>query len=140
MPMALTVIIALIAAFVLSLTFVPAMMVIALTGRVHETENRLVRALKVLYRPALSSALRAPVPIIAGAVLLFAGAALLFTRLGQEFTPILDEKNIVMEVKRIPSTALSQSQAMQFANEKVIGHPSGARVRRAGCRSGIRGR
>ena len=121
MPMALTVIIALIAAFVLSLTFVPAMMVIALTGRVHETENRLVRALKVLYRPALSSALRAPVPIIAGAVLLFAGAALLFTRLGQEFTPILDEKNIVMEVKRIPSTALSQSQAMQFANEKVIG-------------------
>jgi heavy metal efflux system protein len=69
--MALTVIIALIAAFVLSLTFVPAMMVIALTGRVHETENRLVRALKVLYRPALSSALRAPVPIIAGAVLLF---------------------------------------------------------------------
>jgi heavy metal efflux system protein len=119
--MALTVIIALIAAFVLSLTFVPAMMVIALTGRVHETENRLVRALKVLYRPALSSALRAPVPIIAGAVLLFAGAALLFTRLGQEFTPILDEKNIVMEVKRIPSTALSQSQAMQFANEKVIG-------------------
>jgi cobalt-zinc-cadmium resistance protein CzcA len=120
MPMAMTVIIALIAAFVLSLTFVPAMMAMALTGQVNETENRFVRALKMLYRPALAEVLRAPAPVIVGAVLLFAGAALLFTRLGQEFTPILDEKNIVMEVKRIPSTALSESQAMQFANENLI--------------------
>jgi heavy metal efflux system protein len=44
----------------------------------------------------------------------------LFTRLGQEFVPILDEKNIVMEVKRIPSASLAQSQAMQFANEGLI--------------------
>jgi len=44
----------------------------------------------------------------------------LFTRLGQEFVPILDEKNIVMEVKRIPSASLAQSQAMQFANENLI--------------------
>ena len=42
------------------------------------------------------------------------GALLLFTRLGQEFTPTLDEKNIVMEVERVPSTSLSQSQAMQL--------------------------
>lgn len=45
---------------------------------------------------------------------------MLYTRLGQEFTPILDEKNIVMEVKRIPSTALSQSQTMQLANERLL--------------------
>jgi len=51
---------------------------------------------------------------------MFAGAALLFTGLGQEFTPILDEKNIVMEVKRIPSTSLSQSQSMQLANENML--------------------
>lgn len=49
-----------------------------------------------------------------------AAAAWLFTRLRQEFVPILDEKNIVMEVKRIPSTSLAQSQAMQFANENLI--------------------
>src|SRR5207302_5039348 len=36
-------------------------------------------------------------------------------------TPTLDEKNIVMEVKRIPSTSLSQSQSMQLANEKMAG-------------------
>jgi heavy metal efflux system protein len=120
MPMATTVIIALVTAFVLSLTFVPAMIAIAVTGRVQERENRLVRGLKVLYRPALAAAIRSPLPMIAGAVLLFAGAAALFTRLGQEFTPTLDEKNIVMEVRRIPSTSLAQSQAMQLDIENAI--------------------
>jgi cobalt-zinc-cadmium resistance protein CzcA len=121
MPMAMTVIIALATAFVLSLTFVPAMVAIAVTGRVQDKENRLVRGLKALYQPALARAIRSPFPVIAGAVLLFVGASLLFMRLGQEFTPALDEKNIVMEVKRIPSTSLSQSQSMQLANETMAG-------------------
>jgi cobalt-zinc-cadmium resistance protein CzcA len=119
MPMAMTVIIALATAFVLSLTFVPAMIAIAVTGRVQEKENLVVRGLKSLYRPVVAGAIRSPMPVIAGAVLLFAGAIALFTRLGQEFTPTLDEKNIVMEVKRIPSTSLSQSQSMQLANENM---------------------
>ena len=75
MPMAMTVIIALATAFVLSLTFVPAMIAIAVTGRVLEKENVLVRGLKVLYRPALAGTIRSPLPVIAGAVLLFAAAA-----------------------------------------------------------------
>jgi cobalt-zinc-cadmium resistance protein CzcA len=121
MPMAMTVIIALASAFVLSLTFVPAAIAIAVTGPVQEKENVLVRALKTIYRPALRQSIRSPLTVIACATLLFAGAALLFTQLGQEFTPTLDEKNIVMEVKRIPSTSLSQSQTMQLANEKMAG-------------------
>src|SRR5229473_4391654 len=120
MPMAMTVIIALAAAFVLSLTFVPAMIAIAVTGRVQEKENLLVRGLKVLYQPALAATIRSPLPVIAGALLLFAAAALLFMRLGQEFIPTLDEKNIVMEVRRIPSTSLAQSQAMQLDIENAI--------------------
>src|SRR6266540_1420016 len=119
MPIAMTVIIALATAFVLSLTFVPAMVAIAVTGRVRERENAFVRGLKALYRPALAAAMRSPMPVIAGAVVLFVGAVLLFSRLGQEFTPTLDEKNIVMEVKRIPSTSLTQSQSMQLANEDM---------------------
>jgi len=120
MPMAMTVIIALATAFVLSLTFVPAMIAIAVTGRVQEKENLFVRGLKALYQPALGAAIRSPLPVIIGAALLFAAAALLFTRLGQEFIPTLDEKNIVMEVRRIPSTSLSQSQAMQLDIENAI--------------------
>ncbi len=119
-PMAFTVLIALASAFVLSLTFVPAMIAIVVAGRVREKENLLIRALKVPYGPALAAAIRRPFPVIAVAVFLFAGAGLLFASLGQEFTPILDEKNIVMEVKRIPSTSLSQSQSMQLANEDML--------------------
>ena len=119
-PMALTVIIALLAAFVLSLTFVPALIAIVITGRVKEEDNFIVRALKSLYRPALAVAVRRPIAIIAGSVLLFVGAAALFGRLGQEFIPTLDEKNIAMHALRIPSTSLTQSQSMQLDVEKAV--------------------
>jgi cobalt-zinc-cadmium resistance protein CzcA len=121
-PMALTVIIALIAAFVLSLTFVPAAIAIALSGRVEEKENMLVRGIKRVYEPALRIALARPAVFIAAAVGLFAVSAVLFTRLGQEFIPTLDEKNLAMQAVRIPSTSLSQSQAMQLDIEKVVGN------------------
>jgi heavy metal efflux system protein len=119
-PMALTVIIALAAAFVLSITMVPALIAIAVTGRVRESENAAVRGLKRFYAPLLTRAVASPFPVIAGALVLFGMALLLFTRLGQEFIPTLDEKNISMHALRIPSTALTQSQAMQFAIEKAI--------------------
>ena len=128
-PMALTVVIALAAAFVLSLTFVPAMIAIAITTPVREQQNWLVRIMSRAYRPALGAVIRRPAPTILAAVLLFAGALLLFLRLGQEFTPTLDEGNLVMEVRRIPSTALSQSQKMQLDIEKAIsGFPQVAMV------------
>jgi heavy metal efflux system protein len=120
-PMALTVIIALAAAFVLSITLVPALIAIAVTGRVREGENAAVRGLKRIYAPLLRRAVASPLPVIAGAVVLFGGALLLFRGLGQEFIPTLDEKNIAMHALRIPSTGLTQSQAMQFAVEKAIG-------------------
>ncbi len=120
LPMALTVIIALTSAFVLSLTFVPAMIAIALTGHVQEGESPVVRGLKAAYSPVLAKIIRRPLPIVVTGFALIAAAAFLFTRLGREFVPVLDEKNIVMEVKRIPSAALAQSQAMQFANERQI--------------------
>ena len=119
-PMALTVIIALVAAFVLSLTFVPALIAIVITGKVQEKDVFLVRWMKALYRPALSGAIKRPVPFVAGAVLLFVAAGLIFVRLGQEFIPQLDEKNIAMHAMRIPSTSLTQSQEMQLAVEKAV--------------------
>ncbi|XIA64213.1 efflux RND transporter permease subunit [Bradyrhizobium sp. TZ2] len=77
-----------------------------------EISDRLVRS------NAMSIA--RPLPVMAGAALLFVCAVLLFGHLGQEFTPTLDEKNIVMEVRRVPSTALAQSQAMQLLVESQI--------------------
>ncbi|KOX48993.1 hypothetical protein ADL19_20760, partial [Streptomyces purpurogeneiscleroticus] len=57
---------------------------------------------------------------ILGSLLLLAGAGFLFTRLGAEFIPTLDEKSIAMNALRIPSTSLSQSQAMQLRIEQAV--------------------
>ncbi|MFC6790668.1 efflux RND transporter permease subunit [Methylobacterium komagatae] len=119
-PMALTVIIALVSAFVLSLTFVPALIAIVITGKVTETDNLIIRALKAAYRPVLGAAVRGPFAFIGAALLLLVGAGLLFTRLGTEFIPQLDEKSIALNATRIPSTSLSQSQAMQLNVEKAV--------------------
>ena len=119
-PMALTVMIALATAFVVSLTFVPAAIAVAVSKPVREDENYFVRRLKSGYAPLLSRTIARPLPAMVVAALMFVGAVLLFGRLGQEFTPTLDEKNIVMEVKRVPSTALAQSQRMQLLIERQI--------------------
>ena len=119
-PMALTVILALASAFVLSLTFVPALIAIMITGRVTEKDNLIIRALKAAYRPVLAVAVRAPFAFIGAALLLLAGAGLLAARLGTEFIPTLDEKSIAMNALRIPSTSLSQSQAMQIRIEQAV--------------------
>jgi cobalt-zinc-cadmium resistance protein CzcA len=119
-PMALTVMIALGVAFVLSLTFVPAAVAIAITGHMREKENWIVRGIKAGYAPALRGAVRAPLPFILAAAAIFGVALALFGRLGQEFIPTLDERNIAMHALRIPSTALSQSQAMQSLVERTV--------------------
>jgi cobalt-zinc-cadmium resistance protein CzcA len=119
-PMALTVMIALAIAFVVSLTFVPAAIAITIRKPVREDESLVVRRLKSAYAPLLRMSIARPLPVLAGAALLFICAVLLVGHLGQEFTPTLDEKNIVMEVRRAPSTALAQSQAMQLLIERQI--------------------
>jgi cobalt-zinc-cadmium resistance protein CzcA len=119
-PMAMTVIFALIAAFVLSLTFVPAMLAIFVKGKVEEKESRIIKKTKGWYEPALHWALRAPMKVISVATAGFVFSLVLFSMMGQEFIPTLDEKDIVMHAMRIPSTSLTQSQELQFAVEKAV--------------------
>ena len=119
-PMALTVVIALVAAFILSLTFVPAMIAMAITGRVREAESPVMRHARRFYEPLLRGALRDTGPVIWGAFALFVISLLLFTRLGQEFTPTLDEKDIALHAVRIPGTSLTQSTGMQLRLERAL--------------------
>ena len=119
-PMALTVIIALVFAFVLSLTFVPAAIAAFLVGRVEEKESRVVRWLRGRYEPGLDAAMRRPTLTMGGAVLGVGLAALAFTTLGQEFLPQLDEGDILVQAWRPPGTSVDQSQHMQFAVERTI--------------------
>lgn len=119
-PMALTVIFALIAAFVLSLTFTPAMIAFFVKPKMEEKENAIIRWAKAVYTPVLDTVLKRPEQIAIGAVVIAFAAALLFLRLGQEFIPTLDEKDIALHAVRIPSTSLTQSTAMQLDVEKTL--------------------
>ncbi len=119
-PMGLTVILALLAAFVMSLTFVPAMIGLFVTGRVEEKESAIIRYSKRVYEPALRSVLADTSSVIWMSVAFFVFSLFLFTRLGQEFIPTLDEKNLAMHAMRIPSTSLSQSQDMQLKVEATV--------------------
>jgi len=119
-PMAITVILALIAAFILSLTFIPAMVALCITGKVTEKDMFLVRWAKVIYEPVVRWAVKLRYAVVVTAVVLFVGSLALFTRLGQEFVPTLDEKDIAMHAMRIASTGITQSQKMQYDVEKTV--------------------
>jgi cobalt-zinc-cadmium resistance protein CzcA len=119
-PMALTVIIALACAFVLSLTFVPAMIALFVTGPVKEKESRFMVAAQTRYRSILEKVVHMPGRVGIAAAGLFVASLLLMTQLGQEFIPQLDEKDIAMHAMRIPSTSLDQSSKMQLLVEKAV--------------------
>ena len=119
-PMALTVIIALIFAFMLSLTFVPAAIACLLSKRVKEKEVQIVSWLRRRYEPGLDTAMRRPSATLGIAVGAFALAGVAFTTLGQEFLPQLDEGNVLVQAIRIPGISVDQAQAMHFQVEKAI--------------------
>ena len=119
-PMAITVVLALTGAMVLSLTFVPAAIATFLRGRVAEHDNRLMRWSRARYTLLLDWALRRRVVVLTGAAVLVVGCGVLATRLGSEFVPSLDEGDITLQPMRIPGTSLEQSVAMQETLEKRL--------------------
>ena len=119
-PMAITVVLALTGAMLLSLTFVPAAIAVFLGGRVEEKENRLMRWARRRYTPLLGWSLRRGAWVMGGAVALVAVCGLLATRLGTEFIPNLDEGDIALHALRIPGTSLEQAVKMQATLEARI--------------------
>ncbi len=119
-PMAITVVLALTGAMVLSLTFVPAAIAMFLRGKVQEKETRVMRFARRAYAPVLGWALRRRGLVIAGALALVTLCGLLATRLGSEFIPSLDEGDIAMHALRIPGTSLDQAIKMQSTLEARI--------------------
>jgi cobalt-zinc-cadmium resistance protein CzcA len=119
-PMAFTVVVALLGALVLSVTFVPAAVALFVTGRVEEKENRAMQWARKAYRPALDFVLNNRAPTVAAAGVMIALSALLATRMGAEFVPSLDEGDIALHALRIPGTSLTQAIEMQRALELRI--------------------
>jgi cobalt-zinc-cadmium resistance protein CzcA len=119
-PMAMAVIMALVSALILSLTFVPAALALLLTGRIEEKDNAIVRTAKKLYIPVLTASLRRRLPVLLGAVAFVVACGWLGSRMGAEFIPNLDEGDVAIQALRIPGTSLTQSLEMQFQLERAI--------------------
>lgn len=124
-PMALTVMLALGGAFILSFTFVPALTALLIREpKSGHGETRSERVANSAYRPVLASAIRHPGIVAAGAGSALVAGVLAFLALGREFVPTLDEGDLLIQALRVPSTSLDQSQAMQFKVEETLkGNP-----------------
>ena len=119
-PMALTVVMALASAMLLSITFIPAAIALVMRGEIKTQETRLMHVLKTRYQFLLHHALRYRHGVIGGAVLLILFCGWLTTTLGREFIPQLDEGDIALHALRIPGTSLEQAVGMQNLLEQRI--------------------
>ncbi|MFG6429754.1 efflux RND transporter permease subunit [Roseateles sp. LYH14W] len=119
-PMAFTVVIALLGAMLLSVTFIPAAVALWIGNRVDEKENRLMGWARRGYAPLLDRALAHPPLVLTIAGVAVALSALLATRMGSEFIPSLDEGDIALHAMRIPGTSLTQAVEMQRELERTL--------------------
>ena len=119
-PMAMTVVIALTGAMILSVTFVPACIALLFRKPVVEKESTIIRLSRSAYEPLLKMALKLRWQVITIASVLVFGSAWLATNLGTEFVPNLDEGDIAMHALRIPGTSLGQAVELQKTLEDKI--------------------
>ena len=119
-PMALTVLMALTGASILSMTFVPAAVALLVTGKVSEHENFFMRTARRIYAPLLAASIRNRFGVAVVAALLVVVCGIAASRMGGEFIPSLDELDASTEVVRIPSVSLTQSVAMEAMLEKRL--------------------
>ncbi|MES2027325.1 MAG: CusA/CzcA family heavy metal efflux RND transporter [Pseudomonadota bacterium] len=129
-PMAFTVVIALVGAMILSITFIPAAVALFIGDKVSEKENALMLTAKRWYGPALDSVMLNKPVVLTFAAVLVVLSGLLATRMGSEFVPSLNEGDIAIQSLRIPGTSLTQSVAMQQQLEIALtkAHPEIERV------------
>ncbi|MGM3278023.1 efflux RND transporter permease subunit [Ralstonia sp. 24A2] len=119
-PMAITVVLALAAAMILSITFVPAAVALFIGERVAEKENRLMGWARRMYAPLLERVLAAPAVVLTFAAVTVTVSLVAATRLGAEFVPNLNEGDFSIQAMRVPGTGLAQSLDMQMQIERTL--------------------
>jgi len=119
-PMAFTVVTALLAALILSLTAVPAAVALFVRGPIAEKENRFMQWMRKHYEPILHWVMAHRWPVVISAIALVLLAGLQTTRMGTEFVPSLDEGDIALHALRIPGTSLTQAVEMQTTLEAKL--------------------
>lgn len=119
-PMALTVILALGASMILSLTLMPALASLVLRKGGRSGDPWLIRVLKPAYRSVLDLALRAKPLVLTATLLTLVGAGFLATRLGSEFVPRLREMAITINTVRLAGVSLEESVRYGTQIERLL--------------------
>lgn len=119
-PLAMTVVIALLSSLVLSVTVIPVLAAVLMKPRVTTEGGRLLERGRRLYRRLLEGAIRHTRLVIFAAAGLLVGGAALVPFIGREFVPIMDEGSIVVNVVRLPSISLSESLKISGEVERLL--------------------
>ncbi|MBD8738913.1 CusA/CzcA family heavy metal efflux RND transporter [Pseudomonas fluorescens] len=119
-PMAFTVVIALLGAMILSVTFVPAAIALFVTDKVKEEENLVMRSARRVYAPVLDWVMARRPWVFGLAVLTIVASGVVASRMGSEFIPSLSEGDFAQQALRVPGTSLTQSVQMQQQLEKTL--------------------
>jgi len=119
-PMAMTVVLALLGAIILSVTFVPAAVALFVTGEVKEKESRWMMTLKKGYAGLLDKAYAFRYVVVTAAVSILILTSAVATRVGSEFAPQLSEGDFALQLMRAPSTGIEESLKIQENVEKQL--------------------
>ncbi|MCS6287314.1 MAG: efflux RND transporter permease subunit [Nitrospira sp.] len=119
-PLAMTVVIALLSSLVLSMTVVPVLAALLMKPRVTKEGGRLLERGRWLYRQMLEGAIRRTRLVVLAAASVLVGGAALVPFIGREFVPIMDEGTIVVNVVRLPSISLSESLKISGEVERLL--------------------
>ncbi len=118
-PVALTIVFALGASLLLSLTVIPVLASF-LIRQVSHQEPLLVRLLHRAYGPALAWSLRHGGWVVAAALLLLAATGLVFTQIGKTFMPTMDEGNVIVQLEKLPSISLEESLGLDLRVQRTL--------------------
>jgi cobalt-zinc-cadmium resistance protein CzcA len=118
-PMAFTVVAAILGSLLIALTLVPALARVFLQNAKEPHSLRFER-FREGYRAFLARTLRHPGLIIGTLGILFVSAIVGGTQLGREFMPRLDEGSVLVQSRRLPSTALDQGMDYSVAIERAL--------------------
>ena len=118
-PVALTIIFALSASLLLSLTVIPVL-ASYLLGEVSHKDPWLVRKLLNIYMPALEWSLSHTRQVFAVAIIMMLVAAALYTQVGKTFMPTMDEGDLIVQLEKLPTITLQESLAIDTRFQKAL--------------------
>lgn len=118
-PVALTIVFALAASLLLSLTVVPMLASFLLKQAGHQ-EPWLVRKAMGIYTPMLQRALNKERVVIIGALVMLVITAAVYTQIGKTFMPEMDEGDIIVGIEKLPSVSLEQTAALDLKIHQSI--------------------